>query len=116
MKKMQILFATALLVAGLGMAAAADGCKSTCCKQQGLKQGWFTGAGNLAKAACTNQGAGQCCDSKAGGACCDSKADAKASSSSCCQGKGDAKAGSCCNGGQTGAQCSGGKCSGDCKK
>ncbi|MBT9586904.1 hypothetical protein IV102_26420 [bacterium] len=115
MKKMQILFATAVLVAGLGMAAAADGCGSSCCKQQGLKQGWFTGAGNLTKAACTNHVAGHCCDSKAGGACCESKADAKAGGS-CCQSKGDAKAGSCCNGGQAGAQCSGGKCSGDCKK
>lgn len=119
MKRMQVFFATALLVVGLGVAAGADGCGARCCKQQGLKAGWFTAAGNLSKTACDNHVAGNCCDGSAGGACCsDAKADAKAGS--CCKDKADGKAGSCCNGskadGKAGAECSGGKCGGDCKK
>ena len=112
MKKLQILFTTVLLVAGLGMSAAADSsCGARCCQQQGVKQGWFTGAGTLAKAGC-DHGAGQCCSGRSGAPCCHAgQADAKAGD--CCQGKADGKAGACCG---DSAKCKAGECSGDCKK
>jgi hypothetical protein len=102
MKKVQILFATALLVAGLGLSAAADCACGSSCQQKGLKAGWFTGAGTMAKAACA--GGCNCCKSEA------SKADAKAGGS-CCQTKSEAKPS--CSGSPS---CSDGKCSGECQK
>jgi len=119
MKKLQILVTTALLVVGLGLAASAGGtgCGAGCCKQQGVKAGWFTAEGNLSKVACENHKAGNCCDGSSGGACCKTnatpapKADGKAG---CCQGK---NVGSCCNSdGKAGADCTGGQCTGACKK
>lgn len=97
---MKKLFTVAALVVGLGLAASADNCQggAKCCAQQGLRAGWFTGAGTL-----THNGH----DYKADGSCCSTaKADAKAgctcgsdnkASGGCCGGaKADGKAGECC--------------------
>ena len=132
MKKLQILFTAALLVAGLGLSAAADSCAASCCKQQGVKAGWFTSAGTLAKASCDDHAGCHCCGSNAAsccekpkaGSCCDkSKADASCcdkpkADASCCD---KPKAASCCDAkgscdAKADAKCGGEKCSGGCKK
>ena len=107
---MKKLLTAAALVIGLGLAASADTCSggAKCCAQQGLRAGWFTGAGTLAHQGHDYKADGSCCsnakaDGKAAGGCCggDNKANA-----SCCGGaKADGKAGECS-----------GKCGGKCKK
>ena len=110
MKKVHILFTAALLVVGLGMAVSAEPCAGgKCCGQQGLRAGWFTGAGTLTQEGHNYKADGSCCtnakaDSKASGSCCGSS-DSKAAGS-CCSGKSDGKAAGEC----------GGKCGGNCKK
>ncbi|MFN8610000.1 MAG: hypothetical protein U0931_20835 [Vulcanimicrobiota bacterium] len=96
---MKKLLTVAALVVGLGLAASAENCQggAKCCAQQGLRAGWFTGAGTL-----THEGH----DYKADGSCCSvAKADAKCScgnskSGCACGGKSEAKsdgkAGGCC--------------------
>lgn len=107
---MKKLLTAAALVIGLGLAASADTCSggAKCCAQQGLRAGWFTGAGTLSHEGHDYKADGSCCsnakaDGKAAGGCCggDNKANA-----SCCGGaKADGKAGECS-----------GKCGGKCKK
>lgn len=109
MKKLQVLFAATMLVAGLAGAVGADNscckvgaecCKpgAACCEQQGTKSGWFTGAGSVAKMdnKMDNKAGASCCgdkkmDNKAGASCSDNKA------GGCDSKKMDNKAGaSCC--------------------
>lgn len=83
MKRLQVFVAATLLLAGLSVTASADQCcksgntNGSCCQKQGLKSGWFTGAGSMAAKA----------DAKANDSCCKDKADAKAQESCGCKDK-----------------------------
>ena len=115
MKKLQMMFAAALLVAGLGLTGAAGA--DQCCKTKS-QTGWFTG--KVAQSTCATKSdakGGDCCSTKSdakGGDCCATKSDAKGAE--CCSTpKADAKAGCEC-GGTKKASCEcGGQKSAACK-